>query len=84
MDFTNLDSEETLKSALNWISNMLEDAILHKEHTLTFTFKPTEQNSLEAIFNFVLKIKEALNLYQLYPWCILNNKTQQVTMKLYF
>ena len=51
MDFTNLESEETLQKALNWVAEYIQGAMLNKEHSVKFTFSPNENNSLIDIFD---------------------------------
>ena len=82
MDFTNLDSKETLQSALAWVGEYIQGAILNKEKSVTFTFAPNENHSLIEIFDFTEKLKEALRNYKFTTWCILDNTNEIVRMKI--
>lgn len=84
MDFTNLDSKETLTAGLNWIAENVQGAMLNHEKHLWFTFTPNEQNTIEDIFNFVLKLKENLAEYSLFSWVVLDNENSVVRMKVLF
>lgn len=81
MDFSNLESEETLQHALAWISQYIQEAMENKQSFVTFSFSPNEQNNLMDIFEFILKIKDALYKYDFISWCVLDNKNQKITMK---
>lgn len=82
MNFEDLTSEETIKSALNWISECIQGAMIAKEPFVNFTFKPTENNPLDAIFDFVLSIKEYIIDYGFAAWVVLDNKNQLVNMRI--
>ena len=82
MDFSNLESEETLQHALAWISSYIQSAMENKEKQVTFTFKPNNDNSLLQIFDFILKLKDTLSTYGFTTWCILDNKNEKVNMKI--
>ena len=82
MDFKDLNSDETLQHALAWISEYIQGAMLNKEKSVTFTFKPTEDNSLIDIFDFTQKIKDTLRAYDFTTWCVLDNKNEIVIMKI--
>lgn len=84
MDFSNLESEETLKQGLNWIAECIGSAMERKENNLKFTFTPNDKNTLEDIFEFCLKLKENLFEYGMKCWCILDNKDEVVNMKIFF
>lgn len=82
MDFTNLESDETLQHALAWISTYIQSAIENKEDKVIFTFKPNKDNSLSQLFDFILKLKNMLSKYGFMTWCILNNANEKINMQI--
>lgn len=83
MDFTNLDSKETLQQALSWLAEYIQGAILAKEKTVLFTFNPNEETSIDSLFDFNVRLKNELTKYGFRAWCILDNKYNKVIMKVF-
>ena len=82
MNFNDLEKDSTLQDALMWVANCIQNSILSEENKIDFTFKPNENNSLNAIFEFVLKIKDNINKYGFNAWVVLNNTGQSVMMRI--
>lgn len=84
MNFEDLNSEETMKKALEWVSECVQGAMLAGEEYVNFTFSPTENNPIDAIFDFVLNIKDYISDYGFMSWVMLDNKSQRVKMRITF
>ena len=81
MNFNNLESEETLQTALAWTATCIQNAIQNNEPFVKFTFVANEENSVDSLFTFILKLGEKLKVYGFKPWCMLNNKDNSIILK---
>lgn len=82
MEFKNLDSQETLTAGLQWVAECIQDSIESGNNDVKFTFTPSEENSIDKIFEFSQKLGSQLYSYGMMTWCILDNKNKVVRMKI--